>query len=196
MKVARYLSVTLAAVVGMVCTSGWLTLARAGDITSRRAAALSHVQRRDSTDPILSGTGAISVPPGTTQFFFAETGEFSIAGCKEVEVKHADGSVFDSNNSGKLVVHGIDVAAIFFDKSGNLIGDAGSELAATSPNGPLFADGYAVTSPQRVDFLLRDFSTDVGKIAIIFEGDVTNTDTIAHAANSAVNAVIGVECFD
>jgi hypothetical protein len=86
----------------MVGTSGWFTSARAADIGSRRAAALSHVNQMKTTDPILIGTGSTPVPPGSTQFFFAETKELSIALCKDVLITHGDGGVFDLANTGKL----------------------------------------------------------------------------------------------
>jgi hypothetical protein len=190
MKAGRHLGVVLAAVMGMVGTSGWFTSARAADIGSRRAAALSHLNRKKATDPILTGTGSTPVPAGSTQFFFAETGELSIEGCKDVLVTHADGGVFDLSNSGKLMVHGEDVAVLFLDEGNNII--HGEELAVGSPNGPLYFGGYAVTSPQVVDFKLSDLSggaTPVA-IAIIVEGDVTNTDTKSHTASNAVNGIV------
>ena len=189
MKAGTYLGVALAAVVGMVGTSGWLTSARAGSF-SRQAAALSHQNRTKAIDPILTGAGSTPVPAGSTQFFFTETGELSDEGCKDVLITHADGGVFDMANTGKLMVHGEDVAVIVLDEGNNII--FGTELATGSPNGPLYFGGYAVTSPQAVDIKLSDLSggaTPVA-IAIIVEGDVTNTDTKSHTANDAVNGII------
>jgi len=195
MKVEKYLRGALAAVVGIAGIAGWLTPASAGDIGSKYAAALSHINRTVATDPILIGNGSTLVAPGTTNGFFAMTGEYIVAGCKTVAIQHADGSVYDNSGSGKLFVHGADVAVIFFDKYENPLSQYGSELATGAPNGPLYAAGYAVTSPQEVDFRLSDFSPAVGAVAVIIEGDVTNTDTKPHTATSAVNAVINVLCF-
>jgi hypothetical protein len=190
MKAGKYLGVVLAAVVGVVGAGGWLTSARAVDIGSRRAAALSHVTRKKATDPILIGTGSTPVPAGATEFFFAETGELTIAFCKDILITHGDGGVFDLSNSGKLLVHGEDVAVLIFDIGHNVI--AGFELATGAPNGPLYFGGYAVTSPQSVDIRLSDLSggaTPVG-LAIAVEGDVTNTDTKSHTASNAVNGIV------
>jgi hypothetical protein len=148
-----------------------------------------------TTDPILIGNGSTTVNPGTTAGFFAMTEEYAVANCKTIRVQHADGSVYDNSGSGKLLVHGTDVAVIFFDKFDNPLSQYGSELATGAPNGPLYATGYAVTSPQAVDFRESDFTPAVGSIAVIIEGDVTNTDTKSHVATSAVNAVVSVLCF-
>src|SRR5260370_11456799 len=80
--------------------------------------------------------------------------------------------------------------SIVLDEGNNII--FGTELAVGSPNGPLYFGGYAVTSPQAVDIKLSDLSggaTPVA-VAIIVEGDVTNTDTKSHTASNAVNGII------
>src|SRR5260370_16821392 len=102
MKAGKFLGVALAAVVGMVGTSGWLTSARAGNF-SRQAAALSHQNRAKAVDPILTGAGSTPVPAGSTQFYFAETGELSVEGFKEVLITNAAGSVFTIANTAKLI---------------------------------------------------------------------------------------------
>jgi hypothetical protein len=189
MKAGTYLGVALAAVVGMVGASGWLTPARASNF-SRRAAALSHHNVTKAVDPILTGAGSTPVPAGSTQFFFTETGELSIEFCKDVLVTHADGGVFDMANSGELMVHGEDVALLILDEGNNII--FGTELATGSPNGPLYFGGYAVSSPQSVDIKLSDLgggATPVA-LAIAVDGDVTNTDTKSHTASTAVNGIV------
>jgi len=193
MKAAKYLGIAVAAVVGI---SGSLAFAGSSPIagsmsrsfSARRLAALSQVKRLMSKDPILSGSSSQVIPPGTT-YFFAETTELAITGCKAVDVKHADGGVFDPDNTGKLVVHGMDVSVLFLDVDGDDITES-FFLGAVSPNNSLFSGGYAVTSPQSVGVLVSDLPLDSDNVAIIVEGDITNTDTKPHTAGALVEGII------
>jgi hypothetical protein len=199
MKAVKHLGIATAITVGI---SGSLAFAgtsvvassMANSLGARRAVALSQVKRKGTKDPIISGNGSQIIPPGSTQYFFAETGELSILGCRAVEINHADGGIFDPNNSGKLVVHGMDVSALILSADADVT--QSFFLGAVAPNNALFSGGYAVTSPQSVEFRVSDLPPDSDDIAIIVEGDVTNTDTKPQTVGNLVSGIITLErCF-
>lgn len=190
MRSAKYLGIATAAAVSISSSLAFAASSpNAASVNSRRLAALSQVSRKQTTDPIVNGTGDQTIPPGATQYFFAESGELGIKGCTWVDIKHADGGAFDPNNTGKLVLHGMDVAAIFINSDGDDI-TQGLILGAVSPNSSLFTGGYAVTSPQSVLVKVSDLPKHSDKIAIIVEGDVTNTDTNPQSVGNLVDGVI------
>ena len=197
MKAAKYLGIAAAAAVGI---SSSLAFAASNPIASpvvrsigaRRLAALSQASRTKSKDPLITGTNSQTIPPGLTEFFFAESSELAITGCSAVDIKHADGGIFDPNNTGKLVVHGMDVSVLFLDSDGDDLTQS-LFLGAVSPNNSLFAGGYAVTSPQSVEVLINDLPLDSDNVAVIVEGDVTNTDTKPQTVDSLVDGIIKLE---
>jgi hypothetical protein len=165
-----------------------------GNISDRRWIAISSAKHEFGNNPILQGTGSTAINPGTTDYFFGLTTLFDISECRRVEVDHADGGPFDPNNTGKLVVHGIDVSVVFFDEAATPL--ASFYLGSLVPNAPLYSAGYLVTSQQRVDFSLQDLPEGTAKVAIIVEGDATNTDTKVETVDTVVNGIIDAFCKD
>ena len=190
-KAAKYLGI--AAVAVAICGSQALAGSSpiSESISARRFAALPQVQQTDGKDPIITGSNSQIIAPGSTAYFFAETSASSISKCSEVNVVHADGGAFDPDNTGKLVVHGMDVSVLFLNSDSSVT--QSFFLGAVSPNNALFAGGYAVTSPQSVAIQKSDLPSGSINVAIIVEGDVTNTDTKPQSVDAMVEGII--QCF-
>lgn len=181
-----------------VAALGAITQAHASaaqrSVNGRLLAAVSSARHTEAIDPIVGGTGSSPITQGTTSYFFGLSSLLSISGCHDVQIDQADGNAFDPNNSGALLVRGMDVSVVFTDSSGTPL--TSFILGSLAPNGPLFSGGYSVASPQPVDFLLKDLPAGTDKVAIITEGDATNTSfSTAQTVGTFANGIIEKFCF-
>ena len=190
MTKGRAYAVVLALVA--VVPLGAITQANAG-VSARLSAAVASAKHTRAVDPIVGGTGSSPIIQGTTSYFFGLSSLLDISGCHDVQINQADGNAFDPNNSGALIVRGMDVSVVFTDSSGTPL--TSFILGSLAPNGPLFSGGYSVASPQPVDFLLSDLPGATAKVAIITEGDATNTDfNTTQTVGTFANGVIEKFC--
>jgi hypothetical protein len=170
---------------GLLLATNYGGTAQAGNIAHLKALGFAP---QAGSDPVLQGSGSQVVPAGADIYFFGATSALSTSGCRYVDVTHVDGNIYDSANSGKLLLHGMDVSVVFYNSGSP---DSPSpELASMAVNGPLYTGGYSATSPQEVDFKVRDFSPYPTSVAILVEGDVQNLDTKAHTVSSLVSGII------
>jgi hypothetical protein len=170
---------------GLLLATNYGGTALAGNIAHLKALGIAP---QTGSDPVLQGSGSQVVPAGADIYFFGLTSALPIYGCRYVDVTHVDGNIYDSANSGKLLLHGMDVSVVFYNSGSP---DSPSpDLASSVVNGPIYAGGYSATSPQEVDFTVSDFSPKPNSVAILVEGDVQNLDTVPHTVNSLVSGVI------
>ncbi len=178
------------ATIAALALFGALGQANAG-VNSRHLVAFSKTNTTTSSDPILFGNNAQSVSKNSTMYVFAQSSAWSIPsiGCKTVAITHADGNIFDINNTGRLVLSGIDVAVVFLDSGNTPI--ASFFLSSLAPNGTLHTAGYASASSNgELEVYLPNLPGTAASAAFLVEGDVSNIDSSSHSVNSLVSGTI------
>jgi hypothetical protein len=140
-------------------------------------------------DPILTGSNTQTVPASSgATYVSAQTNTVTISKfCKTLEVEHADGNIYDSNNTGKESLFGMDLGIVF--QNGDTPVGGVFYLGTSTTQGTIYVNGYAAVNPKSLYVNLGDISPAPTSAYLIVEGSVTATGS-SQTANSTVCGLV------